>query len=280
MHKTLIFTLLATLALSGCDLFKNDGKLDLQITDAPYTDASEVVVTIRSVRLQQHDGHHESFDLSPAKAIDLLQLSNGNFATLLSGEALPSGDYDSIRLTLDDGNGSNYVQRQDGGLYGLAVPGNELELDTDFTIDDHGTTTLTLDVDLRRSLRAPEDSGDDYRLVPNLRLINDDDAGTISGSIPASRIGSGCVAAIYLYQGKVTPDDIGGNGAQPYSSTNVVADGSGGYRYTAAFLPEGTYTLALTCDADQDDPAANDDLDFSSPESADVRAGRTETQNF
>src|SRR3546814_10818510 len=52
--------------------------------------------------------------------------------------------------------------------------------------------------------------------------------------------------SVYLYQGKVTADDIGGNGAQPYSSTNVVADGSGAYRYTAAFLPEGTYTLALT----------------------------------
>src|SRR3546814_5929807 len=70
MRKTLIFTLFATLALSGCDLFKNDGKLDLQITDAPYTDASQVVVTVSSVRLQQHEGHHQSFDLSPAKAID------------------------------------------------------------------------------------------------------------------------------------------------------------------------------------------------------------------
>src|SRR3546814_3384339 len=92
-----------------------------------------------------------------------------------------------------------------------------------------------------------------YRLVPILRLINDDDSCAINGSIPASRIDSACVAAVYLYQGKVTADDIGGNGAQPYSSTNVVADGSGAYRYTAAFLPEGTYTLALTCHADQDD---------------------------
>src|SRR3546814_20673855 len=82
MRKTLIFTLFTTLALSGCDLFKNDGKLDLQITDAPYTDASQVVVTVSSVRLQQHDGHHQSFVLSQEKAIDLPQHSNGNFATL------------------------------------------------------------------------------------------------------------------------------------------------------------------------------------------------------
>lgn len=280
MRKTPLVVLLAALSLSGCDLFKNDGKLDLQITDAPYTDASQVFVTVSRVRLQQQDGHHQSFDLSPAMKIDLLQLSNGNVAKLLDGEALPSGDYDSIRLTLDDGNGSNYVQRFDGGLYGLDVPDNQLQLDTDFSIDDRGTTTLTLDVDLRRSLRAPENSGDDYHLVPNLRLINDDDAGTISGTIPSAQLGNGCVAAVYLYRGKVTPDDIGGNGAQPYSSANVLADGSGGYRYTAAFLPEGTYTLALTCDADQDDPADNDDPDFSDPEHADVKAGHTVTQNF
>src|SRR3546814_13509866 len=117
-------------------------------------------------------------------------------------------------------------------MYGLDVPGNELELDADFSIEDRGTTTLTLDVDLRRSLREPENDGDDYRLVPSLRLINDDDAGAINGSIPASRIDSACVAAVYLYQGKVTAVDIGGNGAQPYSSTHVVADGSGAYRST------------------------------------------------
>src|SRR3546814_20975484 len=95
-------------------------------------------------------------------------------------------------------------------MYGLDVPGNELELDADFSIDDRGTTTLTLDVDLRRSLREPENDGDDYRLVPSLRLINAADAGAINGSIPASRIDRPCVAAVSLYQGNVTADDIGG----------------------------------------------------------------------
>src|SRR3546814_19010270 len=117
-------------------------------------------------------------------------------------------------------------------MYGLDVPGNELELDADFSIEDRGTTTLTLDVDLRRSLREPENDGDDYRLVPSLRLINDDDAGAFNGSIPAPRIDSACVAAVYLYQGKVPADDIGGTGAKPHSSTNGVSDGRGALRQT------------------------------------------------
>jgi len=280
MRKTLFLALAATFALGGCDLFDKDGKLDLQLTDAPYTDAQAVVVTIRSVRLQPVDGDREDFDLNPALNIDLLQLRNGTVRQLLSGAALPSGDYTSIRLLLDGGSNSNYVEGLNGGVYALDVPDDELDLDGDFSIDDHGTTQLTLDVDLRRSLRAPDGGGDHYRLVPSLRLVNDNDVGTINGSIRGTLIGNGCAAAVYVYQGKVTPDDIGGTGAQPYSSADVIASGDGSYRYTVAFLPEGTYSLALTCEADEDDPVKNDAITFGTAEHVDVRAGRTATQDF
>lgn len=280
MRKTVFMMLSATLALGGCDLFDKDGKLDLQLTDAPYTDAQAVVVTIRSIRLQPVDGDHEDFDLNPALRVDLLQLRNGAVRQLLSDEALPSGDYTSIRLTLDGGDDDNYVQGLNGGVYPLDVPDDELDLDSDFSIDDHGTTKLTLDVDLRRSLRAPDGDSDHYRLVPSLRLVDDDDVGAISGTIRGALIGSGCAAAVYVYQGKVTPDDIGGSGAQPYSSADVIAAGDGSYRYTAAFLPEGDYSLALTCDADEDDPAGNDAIDFGDAEHVDVRKQHTATQDF
>lgn len=279
MRTLLLCSALSLSLITGCDLFKNDGRLSLQLTDAPYTDAEKVVITIDRVRLQARDGGHENFDLNPPRSVDLLQLSNGATQQLLDSEPLPSGDYDSIRLELiDDSSGqSNYVQLKEGGIRALDVADKELDLQTDFSIDDKGTTALTLDVDLRRSLRD-SDNGD-YRLVPQLRLVEDDKTGTVSGAVSASRVGSGCVAAVYVYQGKVRPDDIGGTGAQPYSSTAIVADGSGGYRYTAAFLPEGSYTVAFTCDADQDNPEDNDSLDFTD-EQVDVRKGRTATQNF
>lgn len=264
----------ALVALGGCELFENDGTLDLQLTDAPYTDALHVYVTVERVRLEAHDGDHESFDLDPAPQIDLLALSNGATATLLDGEHLKSGDYESIRLELGD---DASVVRKDGGEFPLEIGDDRLELDTDFTIDDHGTTRLVLDVDLRRSLR---EDGDEYRLQPQLRLVDEDDSGAVAGSVRGSLIDSGCVPAVYVYAGETTPDDIGGNGAQPLTSSNVVADGSGDFRYTAAFLPEGRYTLALTCEADEDDPDESESLDFVATEHADVDAGRTETQDF
>lgn len=53
----------------------------------------------------------------------------------------------------------------------------------------------------------------------------------------------------------------------------MAADGS----YTAGFLTAGTYTLAWTCDAVNDDPEANDTLTFVGLSEAMVSAGATTT---
>jgi len=58
---------------------------------------------------------------------------------------------------------------------------------------------------------------------------------------------------------------------------------TGGYEYTAAFLPAGTCTLALTCLATDDDPEVDDPVAFVSVIGADnvaVTAGETTTFDF
>ena len=52
------------------------------------------------------------------------------------------------------------------------------------------------------------------------------------------------------------------------------------YTYTAAFLPVGTYTVSLTCEARQDDSATDDVLVFTGTTNADVSAGQTITVDF
>jgi hypothetical protein len=49
----------------------------------------------------------------------------------------------------------------------------------------------------------------------------------------------------------------------------------GAYRFTAAYLPAGTYTLAFTCDAGKDDPTQADALSFSPIGSVVAVAGST-----
>jgi hypothetical protein len=280
MRKTLLLISAAVFGLGGCDLFGNDGKLNLKIADAPYTDVRNVTVTVRKIRLEKQDGGHESFTLDTPVAVDLRQLTGGASQVLLSEEALPSGEYQSIRLMLSDNADDHYVIRSDGNRYRLDISGDELGIDADFSIDNHGTTDLTLDVDLRSSLREPDVHNDDYRLEPVMRLVEDKDSGTVSGTIPASKIdGDGSDCAVYAYKGEVTPDDIGGSGSEPYTSTVVSLGSDGLYRYKVAFLPEGSYTLGLSCNVDEDDPEANDDLDFRT-EHVKVDAGDDETQNF
>ena len=60
----------------------------------------------------------------------------------------------------------------------------------------------------------------------------------------------------------------------PVSTGNVELDNNL-YEYAIAFLPPGNYTLALTCDADIDSAATDDDLTFSTPVNVTVSSGQT-----
>lgn len=280
---------LAMLALSACDFFLgfgNFGRLDLRITDAPSDAAAAVVVAIDRITLQRDNGDDEVFRFSPPRQVDLAQLSNGAAVRLLSDESLPDGRYRALRLQLraDPASLDSYVRLDDGRVFPLHVPPGEehrLELLTDFSIDDTGRTQLTLDVDLRAALREPDaDEPGAYRLLPGLRLIDDERAGEISGHIASARIVTGCSPAVYVYRGHgVDAGDLGGSGAVPLSSALPFFDGSSDPAYKLAFLPAGDYTVAFTCAAADDDPDADDAVSFVEKETA-VRAGSTTRIDF
>jgi hypothetical protein len=71
---------------------------------------------------------------------------------------------------------------------------------------------------------------------------------------------SGCTPGVYLFNGTVTaPEDMNSTAAttdanQPISSKAPVPDSQPPYYYQFTFLPPGTYTLAFTCQAAQDNP--------------------------
>jgi hypothetical protein len=52
------------------------------------------------------------------------------------------------------------------------------------------------------------------------------------------------------------------------------------YRYKAAFLEAGDYTVAFTCDAGLDDPATDDALGFSGAATVVVSAKTETAHNF
>ena len=89
---------------------------------------------------------------------------------------------------------------------------------------------------------------------------------------------------MYIHEGfDVEPDDIGSD-QEPLVAVPVNYENDQ-FVYTAAFIPEGEYTVSYTCGDDQIETAegepSDDDLNFIIGDSqATVESGETYTVNF
>jgi hypothetical protein len=139
-----------------------------------------------------------------------------------------------------------------------------------FELPADGSVALTVDFDLRKSLHAPpgqksmmETCTQGYLLRPTLRLVQDSEVGAIAGTVaPALFQGiAGCVPRVYVFSdganaaGSTLPDDQDANEPNPVV---MAAPDAGTGAYKAAFLTQGNYTVAYTCNGDKDDPATDD----------------------
>lgn len=264
------------------------GRLTLSLTDAPVDNATEVVVVFDGVELKPADGTIFRFNFDSPRAIDVLDLQQGRTEALLDDEVLSAGDYDWLRLlvTAEAGRFDSYIRLASGAQHPLSIPSGAetgLKLVRGFTVPINGTADYTVDFDLRRSI-VQTGSGE-YRLKPALRLIDDTEVGTIAGTASGTVLGS-CGsedADVYVYEGNVDGGNLDdtGSGNGPLTTAPVVYDDDAAeYRYTAAFLTAGTYTLALTCEADQDDPEEDDDIGFHADRTTFVTVGETSIVRF
>ena len=157
----------------------NSGELSLGITDGPVENASAVVVSFTTVELQGPE--KMLIELDPAKTINLLDYQGEDRSLLLDGEELPSGDYQWIRLGVDESY--SYIEI-DGGRYDLEIPSSAqtgLKMNRGFTIAAGSSTDFTIDFDLRKSVHQ-EGTGD-YKLRPTLRLVDNLEVNTINGTV-------------------------------------------------------------------------------------------------
>ena len=291
--KTLLFVSPALL-LSSCgsdgDSADALGALSFAITDSPVDAAEKVVVRFNGIEIKPADGDAISFDFSSPRDIDLLALQGGNAAPLISGESVPAGNYNWVRLkvsAVQDNIFDSYIQI-DGVQYELRIPsGNEtgLKLVSGFTVAQGGNANYTIDFDLRKSVVAPPGQAPVMMLKPALRLVNNIEVGTMTGVVDSSLIAAECegeaTGAVYVYSGSdVSPDDLDGDAGDPLTSGAVTLDEGGTYRYTIAFLAAGNYTASYSCDTDADDPESDDSLVFVGTQNASITAGATTTVSF
>lgn len=287
--------------------------MNLSVADGTVDGASNVVVEFTGVELQPSGGGKAiTFNFSSPKQLDLLTLQNGNAAMLLSGASVPAGDYDWIRLLLNVGSSDvvagSYIEIN-GAQYPLIVPSGEqtgLKLVQGFTMTANQVANFTIDFVLEQAITAPPGQQvggvQAYLLRPALRLIDNVQAGEISGTVALSTLqghspscfdssGNPTTAHVYIFSGAgaaLTDIQIDPTtGLPPAGHINPVVTPPITYSsttqqdvYAQPFLLAGTYTLAVACGAD--DPSAADTLSFVPPGgvTATVTANQTTTVNF
>lgn len=255
------------------------GELSLNITDAVIDSAQEVWVQFTGVTIQPSDSEAITVTFKDAKNIDLLSLRGTNFTPLIESKTLQAGDYDWIRLqvnAIEDGIYDSFIILDDGSKHELSIPSGfqtGLKINTGFELEEASTLRLMVDFDLRKSVVFSSGS---YSLRPTLRMVDMDEVDNISGSIDVAmyctdtELTTG--TAVYLYEGHdVVPDDLDNKKPEPLITAPVKLNAvSGLYEYVIGYVPEGSYTLAFTCQSDLDDPTTNEDIVFSYQKNIDV----------
>lgn len=280
---------------SGGASNNGSGMLSVGITDAPVDSAQAVVIHFNSVTVHGDEGniYHDLTDPDTGlgRSIDLLALQGGQWAGLFDDE-IPAGHYSWIRLGIDLDPSLSYIQVA-GQQYQLecnSCENNGYKLVSSFTLDSDAVLALMLDFDLRKSITNPNNDPTVYKLRPTVRVVETETSGSISGLVDSTLIASlggseGC--SVYVFDGAdATPDDIYiPLDAIPLSQNNPVSTAmvqydDGVYHYRVAFLPQGEYTVVLTCDAEDDTADSDDTLSFYGAVNETVVPASTKTVNF
>lgn len=248
--------ILAMLAASGasCGQASGTGTLALYITDAPIDaeNVTGVYITINEIQYHVDDQWITCEEFESPQKYNLLELTGGN-STLLGDLTLPGGHYNQIRFMLDApemghdrSNPGCYIQFADNSTEPLFVPsGNTTGYKAvgQFTVPVNGTVEVTADFDVRKSVHV---AASDYILWPTIRLVVNNEAGRISGSIANNSTYTDII--VFAYEDGTWADTEDDEPVYPASRfPNAVNSGKmceeGDYR--VPFLAAGTYDLAV-----------------------------------
>jgi hypothetical protein len=303
MNKALItLSFLVVLTACGGDGGSEDGtgKLSIAVTDAPVDHAEAVVVGFTGIDLYRDGEPAVSFNFVVPEQVDLLALQGDNSYFLIQNVEIPVGVYSEVRLrTANDNANCNGIATPyasyvtvDSVDYPLIVPSggsSGLKVQGPITVAAGGSAAYTIDFDLRKSLAERGATGC-YNLKPVLRVVDNAQVGSLSGTVDAALLAdSACTgnpvtgegAAVYVFEGAdATLDDVDGTEPEPLTSALLAPDGNGHFEYTVGFLLQGTYTVALTCQAGDDDPETNDVIAFSAPVDVAIQAEQTTQLDF
>lgn len=276
------------LLLSACE-----GQLIVDISAAPPDDASSVHLAVTSVELLTSDGSLITVTPEDSNTFDLLAYTDGTTRRLIDEEADVAGDYIGLRLRFDTEDA--YVTTSSGAAYPIDLLSAGEYAALSLQLDSSSSSALVVLLDLRFSLTDRREDLGHYQMIPVFRVVDADTAGGIVGSIASAQVqdstcragrSAGVGVAAYLYAGAdVTPLDYYDSGsstraAQPIASADVRLDSDGDWHFTLPFVAPGDYTVAWTCEGDDEQPRNDDGLVFRASTSVSVVEMQSSTVTF
>lgn len=307
---------------SGDDSSTAVGTVSFGLSDAPIDDLSKVVITIDGIELKSKDRDDCDDDLESNDCayidhftedggqtdniqVDLMSLQGSDNQIIVEEIELEAGEYSQLRLSvIDEDLNYSYVEETTGSIKELKVPSDGLKLGG-FTVESSGVQVFVLEFDLRKSMTANGRPGEYFRYIlkpTGVRVVEVGTAASISGTLDTSlfngtvpcdsKVDPAAGNVVYIYQGQgLVVENLSDNfdssdesapidAIAPYTSQSVTDDGS----YGIAYLPEGDYTVAFSCEAEDDNPDVYDGIVIPSPESEIVEltlsGGESKTCNF
>jgi Domain of unknown function (DUF4382) len=286
---------LTAAACSGGGSKPFSATLSVSLMDAPVDDVTAVNVEITAIWLKGPNGPAQQLPLahSPMK-VNLLSLTEDNAALLIDAEPIEPGRYEWLAMDMNadfDHVYDSYVDTSIGGQEEIRVPSGRVRLVSGFEIGPNQAVQLLFDWNLRSGLvDAPGQPG--FLLKPAFRVVDVAEMSVLRGTVAQATIDdmdpAGCVKddpnfevgnSVYVFAGDVTPDDSDGADAEPIATLDVLPDSVGVYMYRTVIAP-GTYTIAFTCQAKNDDPAVSDDLEFVGIETRTITADAEVVKDF
>ena len=230
-----LFSLLASLSLTGCLENNKDGRLLIMLRDSPgdYEEVNVEVVGIQVNRQAKVAGGNPTtsgwIDLDAKEGVyNLLDLTDGAEVLIADGK-LPAGDVKQVRLIL----GENNSVVVGGQSFPLTTPSAQLtgikinvDVGVDVTLLEEINYYLQLDFEAAKSVVQSGASGK-YILKPVVKAITVPKDGAIEGTVVPAELN----VAVYAMIGEDT-----------VATTYAVENNT---QFLIAGLPEGDYNVVF-----------------------------------
>jgi Domain of unknown function (DUF4382) len=283
--------------------------LTLGLSDSLPEDLQQVSLEVESIsfkRTGEDDVIVETFTINgkdvPTFSVDLLKYPGTEQLLVIKDKEMEPGSYNEVSIQVNvESLGDSYVQEKASGvLKQLTVAGGKLTLPG--LVLAPGNQEFTVEFGLAQALQL-QASEETYLLTTNgIRLENNLTDATLSGLVDSALFDTVelCRAKtepeagnrVYLYKGidiaKENLADVFTTGSTvpapekaiaPFAVATVLQNSpSVDWEYDFGYLPAGDYTLAFSCDTEDDDPIQYNDLPVPLPDTQLYRITLTQSQ--